>query len=144
MTAAAAQTETPDLGQLSYVSSQFASLLQLALILAAVLALAYVVLRVLLPKFFGVSPAASGPIEILSRHVLEPKKSLYIVKVGGEMFLIASSESNIQFLTALNAGDLGPQIERYRTAGGSPGDFSGILKGLQRFQKPKAVRGGKP
>ena len=88
-------------------------------------------------ELFGVSAANSGPVEVLARYTLEPRKNLYIVKVGTEMFLIASSESNIHFLTALNAADLGPHIENMRSLPTGSRDIGGILKGLQRFQRPK-------
>jgi flagellar biogenesis protein FliO len=137
------QAQPSDFNQLSWVGDTFASLLQLGLVLAAVLALAFVVLRLLLPRIFGVSSANSGPFEVLARYSLEPRKNLYIIKVGKEMFLIGSSESNIHFLTVLNAAEIGPQLESIRSKSARPQDFGGILKSLQKFQRPKAAPGDK-
>jgi flagellar biosynthetic protein FliO len=121
--------------ELGWVSSEFSMLLQLAFVLAAILALAYVVLRVLVPRLLGVNPTGAGPIAVVARYPLEPRRNLYIVQVGAEMFLIGTSENSIQFLTSLDADKLGPRLEAATPSTRGVGEFSRFLSGFRK-QKP--------
>ncbi len=75
--------------------------IEVLLALGGVLVLAYVTLRVGLPRMFGMHISASGPIRVVARYPLEPKKTLYLVKTGTQVFLIGTSESQVQYLTAV-------------------------------------------
>ncbi len=70
--------------------------LKVMTVLAGVLALAWAGLRWGLPRF--VAPASSGPIQIVARQSLEPRKTLYIVRTGGRDLLLAASESGVSVL----------------------------------------------
>lgn len=75
--------------------------LEVLLALGGVLVLAYVTLRVALPRMFGMRASQGGPIRVLARYPLEPKKTIYLVKAGTQVFLIGTSESQVSFLTAI-------------------------------------------
>src|SRR4051812_35239 len=82
--------------------SQLMLYAEVLLALGGVLVLAYVVLRVGLPRMFGLQLSKNGPIQIVGRYPLEPKKTLYLVKMGSQLLLIAASDSQVQFLTAVD------------------------------------------
>jgi flagellar biosynthetic protein FliO len=133
----AARQTAPGPENLEWVSSELMMLVQLAFVLAAILALAYVVLRVIVPRVLGVNPAGAGPIAVVARYPLEPRRNLYIVQVGTELFLIGTSENSIQFLTSLDAEKLGPQLETAAPRPRTGGEFGRFLDGL-RNKSPKA------
>src|SRR5689334_8891331 len=97
-----AQTNVPS-EEIGSVASEFTSLLELVLVLIGILVLAYVVLRYVLPKLYGTEQLRSGPMTVVARYSLEPRKNLYIVQVGKEYFLVGTSETNVQFLTSLES-----------------------------------------
>lgn len=77
-------------------------LLQTFLALAFVCGLAYVIFRVLLPKFttnFG----ANNMMRVVDRIGLDTRKSLYIIEVTGRWFLVAASEGGVQMISELDA-----------------------------------------
>lgn len=69
-----------------------AFLVQSALVLIAVCALAWLVLRFGLRRLYA--PSANGsPIRVIARAALEPRRNLYIIEVGGKTLLVGSTES---------------------------------------------------
>ena len=85
--------------QLNEINSPILQYVQVFLGLGGVLALAYVTLRFGLPRFFGMRPQENGPIRLIARFALEPKKSLYLVKTGSQVFLVATAENQVTYLT---------------------------------------------
>lgn len=80
----------------------FVMLLQTFLALAFVCGLAYVIFRVLLPKFtsnFG----ANNMMRVVDRIGLDTRKSLYVIEVTGRWFLVAASEGGVQMISELDA-----------------------------------------
>ena len=77
-------------------------LFQTFLALAFVCGLAYLIFRVLLPKFttnFG----ANNMMRVVDRIGLDARKSLYIIEVTGRWFLVAASEGGVQMISELDA-----------------------------------------
>ena len=77
-------------------------LFQTLLALAFVCGLAYLIFRVLLPRFttnFG----ANNMMRVVDRIGLDTRKSLYIIEVTGRWFLVAGSESGVQMISELDA-----------------------------------------
>jgi flagellar biogenesis protein FliO len=97
--------------QLTSLHTQMWQYLEVLLVLAGVLVLAYVVLRVGLPRMFGMRTSSGGPIQVLARYPLEPKKTLYLVKTGSQVFLIGTSESQVAFLTAVAPENTAEMLE---------------------------------
>ena len=87
--------------QLTSVSSSAFEYVEVLVALGAVLVLAYLTLRVGLPRILGMRSSAIGPIKVVARYPLEPKKTLYLVKAGSQILLIGTSENQVQYLTAL-------------------------------------------
>jgi flagellar biosynthetic protein FliP len=83
-----------DMGVLDY--------LKLVLVLGFILALAFLVLRVGLPRITGARNLPPGAIQVAAQYPLEPKKNLYVIRVGEEYFLLGTTESGMQYLTTLD------------------------------------------
>jgi flagellar biogenesis protein FliO len=97
------------LAQMNSMNAQIVQYLEVLLGLVGVLILAYLTLRTGLPWMFGVRNQPKGPIDVVARYALEPKKVLYLVKAGSQVFLIGTSESQIEYLTTVaedNATDI--------------------------------------
>lgn len=77
-------------------------LFQTLLALAFVCGLAYLIFRVILPRFtsnFG----ANNMMRVVDRIGLDTRKSLYIIEVTGRWFLVAASEGGVQMISELDA-----------------------------------------
>jgi flagellar protein FliO/FliZ len=98
------------------VGSQLLLYAEVLLALGGVLVLAYVVLRVGLPRMFGLQISKNGPIQIVGRYPLEPKKTLYLVKMGSQLLLIAASDSQVQFLTAVDPANAAEMLAAVQVA----------------------------
>ena len=98
-------------------------------VLGAILILAFVVVRFWIPRLAGFRTLSSEHIEVLARYSLEPRKTLYVVRAGKAMILLASSEQGVQFMTALDPGD----FESNGQAGQqmNEGNFSRLLKSFK-------------
>jgi hypothetical protein len=95
---AQAQIDTPLTGGLmDYV--------KLMLVLGGVLVFAIVTLRVWLPRLRVGRPGPGGPLEIFATLPVEPRKTLYVVRAGSAVLLMGTSDSGMQFMTALNPAD---------------------------------------
>src|SRR5262245_4095463 len=94
--------------ELGSVTGQALDIVRVLLILCAVLLLAYVVVRHWVPRLTGLKNLASSPIQVLARTPLEPKKNLYLLKVGPEVLLVGTSEDHLHFLKALDQNTVGP------------------------------------
>jgi len=79
---------------------------KMLLVLAGVCFLAVYALKFLLPKLSGGSVVApSRHIEILARQSLESRKTLYLVRAGKSVMLLAASGETMQFMTAVDSQD---------------------------------------
>jgi flagellar biogenesis protein FliO len=74
-------------------------------VLAGICLLALVVAKVLLPRLTGLATPASDPIHVFARYPLEPRKTLYLVRTGKTVVLLAASAEAVHFMTTLNAED---------------------------------------
>jgi len=60
---------------------------------------AFVIIKYVLPKSPYVKANKNSQIEILERFILEPRKNLYILKVGPQRILLGTTENSISALT---------------------------------------------
>jgi flagellar biogenesis protein FliO len=124
----------PDAGaQLASMNSQIVQYVEVLLGLIGVLILAYLTLRVGLPWFFQTRNPGDGPIEVLAHYSLEPKKGLYLVKTGSQVFLIGTGENQVAYLTAVSEENAAEIVRSVRQREVPRRDFRQILS---RFQKP--------
>jgi len=79
-------------------------LVKTVFILAAVCGLAWLSLRWLLPRLYGAPPGSTRHIQVLETHRLDPHRSLLLVRVGEEVFLLAAADRGLQFLSRIERG----------------------------------------
>jgi flagellar protein FliO/FliZ len=118
--------------QLSAIDTPIIQYVVVLLALGGVLVLAYVTLKIGLPRMFGMQRSSRGPIQVVARYPLEPKKTLYLVKAGSQYLLIGTSENNDQYLAALAPENAAEMLESVSLEQPPRKDFRQFL---QRFQK---------
>jgi len=77
--------------------------------------LAYVVLRVVLPRL-NFATAGKSMVNVIDRTQLEPRRSLYVVEVTGRWLLIATSEGGVQLISELDAEKAEQEAETMNAA----------------------------
>jgi flagellar biogenesis protein FliO len=118
--------------QLVAINSQIVQYIAVLLALAGILVLAYVTLRIGLPRLFGMHTSGTGPIRVLARYPLEPKKTLYLVETGSQAFLLASSESGVAFLTVVAAENVAEMFASKPAETTVRKDFRQVLAWFQK------------
>lgn len=118
--------------QLTSLNAQIVQYIEVLLALGAVLVLAYIVLRIGLPRMFGMRTQSAGPIQVAARYPLEPKKTLYLVKIGAQLFLIGTSETQLQYLAAVSSENAEEMLESVQNPLPPRKDFRQILSWLQK------------
>jgi flagellar biogenesis protein FliO len=78
-------------------------LVETLLILVAICALAYVVLRFGVRRLYGGPAGQGGPVKVLQRVALEPRRALYVIEAAGKTLLVASAESGMTLVSELDA-----------------------------------------
>jgi flagellar protein FliO/FliZ len=81
------------------------------LVLGLVCLAAWVIVRVGARRMWG--PRTAGVLDVVARVPLEPRRSLYVVEVGGKTLLVGTSEMGLTVLSELDGdrvrSDLGAQ-----------------------------------
>lgn len=104
--------------------------LKLILIFVLVLVFVVLVLRVWLPRMSGVRQLSSGPIRVVARYPLEPRKNLYVVQAAGNYFLVGTSDSGVHYLTTLDTSAMEASLTAETPA--APLDFSKLMNSFKR------------
>ena len=120
--------------QLVSINSQIVEYIEVLLAMGVVLALAYLALRFGLPRVLGAKTTGAGPIEIISRYVLTPKNTLYLVKTGSQVSLIATWENGATFLTAIAPENIGNIMASQRCTKLSSSD-TGVISWRQKMKR---------
>jgi flagellar biogenesis protein FliO len=90
--------------------------LQVVAALGIVLLVAWLVLRFGLSRLKTFRTPASGIIEVIARYPLESRKTLYLVRAGSSTMLIASSESQVHYLSQVDAATAQPVTDTAQNA----------------------------
>jgi flagellar biogenesis protein FliO len=116
-------------GQEGFVEIVWWDYLKVLAVLAVLAAGAYALVRYVGPRVPTAS-GASGPIRVLTRYALEPRKALYLIQVGEETLLVGSAENSLSLIRTLPPGtiDLSQFDRRTQSA---PGAFLEKLRELQ-------------
>ncbi len=96
--------------EVGLINSQILDYIQLLLVLAGILLVAFVAMRYGLPRLAGIPLHQSGPIEAIARYPLEPRKHLYLVKAGAVYLLLASTDGRIEKIDRLSAEEIEPYL----------------------------------
>jgi flagellar biogenesis protein FliO len=104
--------------------------LETVLTLGAVTGLAVVILYA--ARRVGIGKP-SGPLSIAGRLVLDPRRAIYLVRVGDLVYVIGASEGGLSKL-----GELPPdKLEAFREAGAAPGfGFREVLGRVRGRENP--------
>jgi flagellar biogenesis protein FliO len=89
--------------------NSWASYLKVLLILAGLLCACWVVLQ-MLSRRLGVlgRQGRAGVLEVIDSVMLEPRKSVYVVRAGPKYMALAASESGIELLLELGSEGMPP------------------------------------
>lgn len=84
------------------------SFVEMLVVLGAVCLLAYLLLGKVLPRVLRVpTPTASGRLlTVLDRLPIDPRRSILVVKMGDEHFLVGSAEQGLTLLARLDPGEV--------------------------------------
>ncbi len=104
---------------------------KILLVLGAMVAAAWAFLRYAGPRLSGFRQTG-GPIRVLARYPLEPRKTLYVVRVGEETLLLGTSENSVALLKALDPGSFPEE-----PVGPAERPPSAFLKTLSQLQQRK-------
>ena len=115
--------------------SGFLEFFEVLFILAGVLLLAYALLRLGLPRMFGMAGTGSGPIQIVARQALEPRKTLYLVNVGSQVFLLGTAENQVQYLTVIDPENASAVLSMQSPQPVRAKDFRHVLSWFQKAGK---------
>lgn len=113
------------------------ALIQTMLVLAMVLALAWLTLNVGLRRLLGIRAPVRGPplVNVLERVPLDQKRALFVVEAGGEVLLIGGGDGSLSLISKLNKAEIEkvrPNIEGVAAVKMSP--F--LMKLLGRSEAP--------
>jgi|GEM_PF-1667682 flagellar protein FliO/FliZ len=87
--------------------------MQTLVALGIVCGVAYVALRVVLPKLGGLGlRRPTGLIHIVDALPLEPRRTLYVIEVNGKYMLVGASEAGLHVMETLDAA----AVEKYLAA----------------------------
>lgn len=86
--------------------------IKVIIVLAFVCLIAFAVIKYVLPRASFVKRGQGSEIELVERFALEPRKSLYILKVGSRFLLLGTSENTISPLMELDRKDLSSDISQ--------------------------------
>jgi flagellar biogenesis protein FliO len=105
---------------------------RLMLVLGGILIVAYLGVRYWLPRMAGgLRALSSGPIQVLAQLPLEARKTLYVVKAGRSVMLLASSEAGVQLMTALDPVDFPEASPGARSNGANDRNFLYLLNSIK-------------
>jgi flagellar biogenesis protein FliO len=74
-------------------------------VLIGICLIALVAVKMLIPRLRGMAVPASNGIHIFAKYPLEPRKTLYVVKIGKTVVLLATSGETVRFMTTLDPKD---------------------------------------
>src|SRR3989338_5402062 len=74
--------------------------------LVLVISLGFVFIRFFLPRLKGFHRSSQSAIKILDRNTLEPRKSIYLIQVGGRHYLIGTADQSVSLIGELSKDEV--------------------------------------
>ena len=116
------------------MGSEIVEYVKLVATLVALVAFGVFVLRVWAPRLTGASATGKGPLQVVWRMNLEPRKTLYVVRAGSGYLLLAASDAGVEFLIDLNAAEIDSIIQAPSGRPATGSGFSALMRSLRRPQ----------
>lgn len=111
------------------------ALLKVSLALGLICLLAYLIMRMAQGKMARFPGRGGGELRVLDRYPLSPRQVLWLVEVGGRVFLLGAGEGGI-----VRLAELDPQTMTAAEGQGEPGSGVPFAELLERVRKG----GGQP
>ena len=108
---------------------------RLMFVLGGILILAFLTVRVWLPRIAHFKAISSGPIKVVAQLPLEARKTLYVVKAGSSTLLVASSETGVHFMTTLASGDFAERTPEAQQRELNQSNFLQVFRSFQNRRK---------
>ena len=108
------------------------------LVLIGICLLALVVVKILLPRLTGFAKSATNHIQVFARYPLEPRKTLYLVRTGKTVVLLAASAEAVHFMTTLNSEDFEDIAVQAQADEMSNSAFQRIVQGFSARKENKS------
>lgn len=111
------------------------TLFRTLVVLAMVVALAYLTLNIGLRRLLGIrAPVGTSVVTVLERVALDQKRSLFVVEAGGEVLLIGGGDSALSLIAKLDR----VEVEKLRasSSSNSPIQLSPFLRKLLGRKEP--------
>lgn len=109
------------------------------LVLIGICLLALVVVKVLLPRLTRFAKSTSNHIQVFARYPLEPRKTLYLVRTGKTVVLLAATAEAVHFMTTLNAEDFEDTTAHAQTDTTSGSAFQRITRTFADRREVKSL-----
>lgn len=111
-----------------------AAFFQMVLVLGGVVALAYLILAKLLPKVMRIEAplAPRRLLTVIDRLPLDQRRSILVLKMAGQYFLIGAGDGGIELLSRLDAAEVEQAL-----ASGEPLARPPLLDALWKKKPPK-------
>lgn len=106
-------------------------------VLGLVCVVAWVVVRFGLRRMWA--PRPGGVLDVLARVPLEPRRSLYVVEVGGKTLLVGTSEMGLNVLSELDRDAVQARMDQGR---GNARSFADAIRAA--LGRPKPLGGHAP
>lgn len=115
--------------------SMAATMFRTLLVLGVVVGLIYLSLNFGLRKLMGIKgmPGRSGLVQVVERVPLDPKRTLFVVKAGGEFLLLGGADQNLSLISKLDAAQVTALLDQQRRNALQPSPF---LQKLLQKEKP--------
>jgi flagellar biosynthetic protein FliO len=107
------------------------------LVLGLVCLAAWVVVRFGVRRMWG--PRGGGVLDVIARVPLEPRRSLYVVDVGGKVLLVGTSEMGLNVLSELDRDAVKPIASEPRPSARS---FAEALRAVLARRRGGGTSGG--
>jgi|GEM_PF-1170751 len=104
------------------------TLLQFILIFGGVCGLAWLSLRWLLPRIYGAQISKSDQIRLVDTYRFDARRSLLLVEVRGQSYLLAGSEQGIQLIARLEDHEPATANEQTGPKGLETSTFEAVLR----------------
>ncbi|MBS2032221.1 MAG: flagellar biosynthetic protein FliO [Deltaproteobacteria bacterium] len=101
-------------------------------VLGVVVSVIYLTLNVGARKLLKLGPQANALVKVIDRVPLDPKKSLYVLQVGGEFLLVGASEQGLNLISKLD----GESVQKLLAERLAAQPSSNFLERLNALAKP--------